>query len=324
MNVTSESEPMPAESRATHGWSRARLVAFGGLALLAGVVFGVAYQASQVAAGGELSAGAAVLLGVVEGLTEWLPISSTGHLTVTQDLLGIEGDAANSYAIAIQAGAILAVLFLYPARFAAMLRGVIGRDPAGRRLLIAILVAFTPAVVLGLAFEDFIKERLFGPWPVVAAWFVGGVAILIVARRRRDLSPDAGAGLAELDWRRALIIGLVQTLALWPGVSRSLVVILAATAVGLAVPAAVEFSFLLGFVTLGGATLYETLSSGSEMLAAYGVATPLLGLVVAFVAAAAAMRWMIGYLNRRGLGIFGWYRIAAAAVVATLLLVGVI
>jgi undecaprenyl-diphosphatase len=294
------------------------------LALLAGVVFGVAYQASQLAAEGELTAGAAVVLGLVEGLTEWLPISSTGHLTVTQDLLGINGDVANSYAIAIQAGAILAVLVLYHARFRSMLRGLVGRDPEGRRLLIAVLVAFTPAVVVGLIFEDVIKRYLFGPWPVVAAWFVGGLAILIVARRRRDLSPDAGTALTELDWRGALIIGLTQTLALWPGVSRSLVTILAATAVGLAVPAAVEFSFLLGFVTLGGATLYETLSSGSEMFAAYGIATPLLGLVVAFVSAAAAMRWMIGYLNRRGLGIFGWYRIAAAAVVATLLLSGVI
>ena len=324
-NMTSESDTVPGSStRAAQGWSSRRLLAFGALALLAGVVFGVAYRVSELAAEGELTAGAAVVLGLVEGLTEWLPISSTGHLTVTQDLLGINGDAANSYAIAIQAGAILAVLVLYHGRFRSMLRGLAGRDPEGRQLLLAILVAFTPAVVVGLIFEDLIKRYLFGPWPVVAAWLIGGIAILVVASRRRDLSPDAGAALSALDWRGALIIGLTQTLALWPGVSRSLVTILAATAVGLAVPAAVEFSFLLGFVTLGGATLYETLSSGSEMFAAYGLATPLLGLVVAFVSAAAAMRWMIGYLNRHGLGIFGWYRIAAAAVVATLLLSGVI
>lgn len=300
-----------------------RMLAFGGLALL--VVAGVAVAGHAGARGSPgLTTGAAVLLGLVEGLTEWLPISSTGHLTVTQELLGIEGDAANSYAIAIQAGAILAVLLLYRARFAAMLRGVRGQDPVGRRTLVAVIVACLPAVIVGLALEDVIKDRLFGPWPVVAAWFVGGLAILLVARRRRDLAPTAGAPLTTLDWRGALLIGLAQTLALWPGVSRSLVTILAATAVGLAVPAAVEFSFLLGFVILGGATLYETLSSGSEMIAAYGLATPLLGLAVAFGSAVAAMRWMIGYLNRHGLGVFGWYRIAVAAVVAGLLLTHVI
>jgi undecaprenyl-diphosphatase len=312
----------PTEPVAPQG-PPARVVAFGGALLLAVAVAAIVAHVSGPVSGG-LSIGAAVLLGLVEGLTEWLPISSTGHLTVTQELLGIDGDAANSYAIAIQAGAILAVLLLYRGRFAAMLRGVFGQDPAGRRTLVAVVVACLPAVVVGLALEDVIKERLFGPWPVVAAWFVGGMAILAFARHRRDVSPTAGAELATLDWRGALLIGLAQTLALWPGVSRSLVTILAATAMGLAVPAAVEFSFLLGFVVLGGATLYETLSSGSEMVAAYGLATPLLGLAVAFLSAVVAMRWMIGYLNRHGLAVFGWYRIALAAVVAGMLLAGAI
>lgn len=273
---------------------------------------------------GGLDAGAAILLGLVEGLTEWLPISSTGHLTVTQELLGINGNAADSYAIAIQAGAILAVLGLYRERFVAMLRGLSGRDPSGRQTLIAVIVACVPAVVVGLAFEDVIKDRLFGPWPVVAAWFVGGLVILGVARHRRDLAPDAGAALSTLDWRGALVIGVAQTVALWPGVSRSLVTILAATGIGLAVPAAVEFSFLLGFVTLGGATFYEMLSSGRHMVAAYGIATPLLGLAVAFVAAVVAMRWMVDYLNSHGLGIFGWYRIAVALILTGLLVAGVL
>jgi len=181
-----------------------------------------------------------------------------------------------------------------------------------------------PAAIVGLVLSDVIKQRLFGPWPVVVAWFVGGVVILVVARHRRDVAPEAGAPLTALQWRGALLIGLAQTLALWPGVSRSLVTILVATAIGLTVPAAVEFSFLLGFVTLGGATLYETLLSGDEMVAAFGVATPLLGLAVAFVAAVAAMRWMVSYLSRRGLGIFGWYRIGIATVVAGLLITGVL
>lgn len=299
----------------------ARLLALGGvLILVIAATAVVGHLISPVP--GALTTGAAVLLGIVEGLTEWLPISSTGHLTVTQDLLGINGAAANSYAIAIQAGAILAVLLLYRSRFAGMLRGMLGQDATGRRTLVAVAVATLPAVVVALSFENFIKERLFGPWPVVAAWLAGGVAILFVAQHRRNVSPTAGAALATLDWRGALIIGLAQTLALWPGVSRSLVTILAATAVGLSVPAAVEFSFLLGFVVLGGATLYETASSGSEMLAAYGLATPLLGLAVAFVSALVAMRWMIEYLNRHGLEAFGWYRIAIAGVVAGLLLTG--
>lgn len=274
--------------------------------------------------GSDLSLGEALLLGLVEGLTEWLPISSTGHLTVTQALLGITGQAANSYAIAIQAGAILAVLGLYHERFGAMLRGAAGRDPSGRRVLVAVVVAALPAIAVGLTFEDAIKDRLFGPWPVVVAWLVGGLAILAFARARHGVDPEAGAPLASLTWRAALLIGLAQIFALWPGVSRSLTTILAGVAVGLSVPAAVEFSFLLGFLVLGGATFYEMLSSGATMIAAYGVVTPLVGLVVAFVSAAAAMRWMVGYLHRHGLELFGWYRIAVALVVAALLVTGVL
>ena len=274
------------------------------------------------AAGAGLGVGAAILLGLVEGLTEWLPISSTGHLTVTQALLGIRGDAATSYAIAIQAGAILAVLGLYRHRFTAMFQGLRGADAEGRRVLIAVVVACAPAAVTGLLLEDVIKSRLFGPWPVVIAWVVGGVVILLFARRLGD--DRGGRRLGELTARSALLVGFAQMLALWPGVSRSLVTILAATAVGLALPAAVEFSFLMGFVILGGATLYEAASSGGDLVAAYGIFTPLLGLAVAFLSAIAAMRWMVAYLANHGLEIFGWYRIGIAAVVAALLLTGVI
>src|ERR671910_22308 len=266
-------------------------------AVVAAVAVGLAARdaADRAEAGDRLGAADAVVLGLVEGLTEWLPISSTGHLTVTQDLLKIDGDAADSYAIAIQSGAILAVLILFRERFTAMVNGLWGRDPEGRATLIAIVVACLPAVVIGLTLEDVIKDNLFGTGPVVAAWFLGG-----------------------------LVIGFAQSCAMWPGVSRSLVTIVAATALGLAVPAAVEFSFLLGFVTLGGATAYEMLSSGDLMLETYGLATPLLGLVVAFVSAVAAMRWMVGYLQRHGLEIFGWYRIALAIVVGGLLVTNVI
>jgi undecaprenyl-diphosphatase len=288
------------------------------------VVLAARDAADRQEAGDHLGAADAVVLGLVEGVTEWLPISSTGHLTVTQDLLKIEGDAADSYAIAIQAGAILAVLLLFRERFEAMFRGIQGKDPEGRATFVAIVVACLPAVVIGLVAEDAIKDNLFGTGPVVAAWLVGGLVILAVARHRRRLDPEAGDPLTALTWQKALIIGCAQSLAMWPGVSRSLVTIVAATLLGLAIPAAVEFSFLLGFVTLGGATAYETLSSGDAMLEAYGLAMPLLGLVVAFVSAVAAMRWMVGYLQHRSLAIFGWYRIAIAIVVGLLLVAGAV
>lgn len=314
-------------SRRTAQRRRPLIVAGLIVAILATVLaVGLAAQdaAAREAAGDHLGAADAVVLGLVEGITEWLPISSTGHLTVTQDLLKIEGDAADSYAIAIQSGAILAVLILFRQRFEGMIRGVQGKDPEGRATLVAIVLACLPAVVIGLTLEDSIKDNLFGTGPVVAAWFVGGLVILAVARHRRGLDPEAGDPLTALTWQKALIIGCAQSLALWPGVSRSLVTIVAATLLGLAVPAAVEFSFLLGFVTLGGATAYELLSSGDVMLDAYGLAMPLLGLLVAFVSALAAMRWMVSYLQQHSLAIFGWYRLGVAVLVGLLLVTGAI
>jgi undecaprenyl-diphosphatase len=320
--------PAHAKAERPTGLAGRAFVMFGLVVLLlAGIVSAVlAAQdaAERQEAGDHLGAADAVVLGLVEGVTEWLPISSTGHLTVTQDLLKIEGDAADSYAIAIQAGAILAVLILFRSRFEGMIRGVQGKDPEGRNTLVAIVVACLPAVLIGLTFEDAIKDNLFGTGPVVAAWFVGGLVILAIARHRRGLDPTAGDPLTALTWRHALIIGCAQSLALWPGVSRSLVTIVAATLLGLSVPAAVEFSFLLGFVTLGGATAYELLSSGDVMLDAYGLAMPLLGLAVAFVSALAAMRWMVGYLQEHSLAIFGWYRIGMALLVGLLLAAGVV
>ena len=288
------------------------------------VVLAARDAAGRDQAGDHLGAADAVVLGVVEGLTEWLPISSTGHLTVTQDLLRIDGDAADSYAIAIQSGAILAVLLLFRERFETMFRGIQGKDPQGRAVFIAVVLACVPAATIGLTAEDTIKDNLFGTGPVVVAWFVGGLVILAVARYRRGLDPAAGDPLTALTWQKALVIGCAQSLALWPGVSRSLVTIIAATLLGLSILAAVEFSFLLGFVTLGGATAYELVSSGEVMLEAYGLAMPLLGLAVAFVSAVAAMRWMVGYLQHHSLAIFGWYRIALALLVGLLLATGAV
>jgi undecaprenyl-diphosphatase len=270
----------------------------------------------------------ALVLGLVEGLTEYLPVSSTGHLLLAQRLMGIESStAADAFAISIQGGAILAVLGLYRARVAQMTMGLIGRDETGRRLLINLVSAFIPAAVLGLLLEKPIKKYLFGGdewgmWPVVAAWFVGGLAILAVsfARRRRGASPSTGLDLDQLTIRMALIVGFAQCIAMWPGVSRSLITIVGGVLVGLSLPAAVELSFLLGVITLTAATAYDALKHGPEMLATYGVVPLLIGFVSAWLSAVLAVKWMVGYLKSHGMEIFGWYRVALAIAVAIWLL----
>jgi undecaprenyl-diphosphatase len=274
-------------------------------------------------AGKALSAGDAAVLGVVEGVTEFLPISSTGHLLVASRVLdlpssGKVGDAVKSYEIAIQFGAILAVLLLFRRRVGSMVEGLVGRSAEGRELLRVVAIAFVPSAVVGVIAEKVIKDVLFGVWPVVVAWIVGGVVVIALSRTGR-LSPTPGRGLGSITTRDAMIIGGAQVFALWPGTSRSLVTILAALLLGISVSAAVEFSFLLGFVTLGAATAYTMLSSGKTMIDAFGIGVPLLGLAVAFVFAAISIRWMVTYLSRHDLSVFGWYRIGVALIVLGLM-----
>jgi len=270
----------------------------------------------------------ALVLGLVEGLTEYLPVSSTGHLLLAQRLMGIESStASDAFAICIQAGAIVAVLGLYRARVASMGLGLLGRDETGRRLLVNLVSAFIPAAVLGLLLEKPIKKYLFGGdawglWPIVAAWLVGGLAILAVsfARKRRGASPGTGLDLDHLTSKMALIVGVAQCIAMWPGVSRSLITIVGGVLVGLSLPAAVELSFLLGGVTLGAATAYDALKHGSEMLETYGVVPLLIGFGAAWLSAVLAVKWMVGYLKSHGMEIFGWYRVLLAVAVAAWLL----
>jgi undecaprenyl-diphosphatase len=272
----------------------------------------------------------AVVLGLVEGVTEYLPVSSTGHLLLAQRLLGIPaGEAASAYAIVIQGGAIAAVLGLYRTRVRQMLGGLTGRDAAGRHLLRSLVAAFVPAALVGLVLEEPIKTHLFGGgrfglWPTVAAWLVGGVAILawVATPRGRVTGQRAGLELDRLSLAGALAIGLAQCLALWPGTSRSLVTIAGGLLAGLRLPAAVEFSFLLGVATLGAATAYDAFQHGRVMLAAYGLPELLLGFGVAWLSAVVAVRWMVSYLARHDLAVFGWYRIALAVAVAMLVLLG--
>ena len=267
---------------------------------------------------GLLSIPEAIVLGIVEGITEFLPISSTGHLLFVQQLFGFDTSeaerAADTYAIAIQFGAIIAVAFLYRGRIAQMCRGITGGSEDGRKLLSLLVAAFLPAAFLGVVFGDVIKDRLFGPIPIVVAWAVGGVFLLVWTPQPRSGS------LLDLSLKSALIIGFAQAIALWPGVSRALVTLVAALLVGLSMSAALEFSFLLGLATLTAASAYDLVRNGDELFDQFGVLAPALGLVAAFITAIIAVKWLVGYLASHSLRIFGWYRLGIAAVGVVLLL----
>jgi undecaprenyl-diphosphatase len=276
-----------------------------------------------------------ILIGIVEGLTEYLPVSSTGHILLTQKILGIAPEpgpareAANAYAVVVQIGAILAVLGLYFQRCRSLLEGILGRNPQGLLLLRNIMIAFMPAVVIGLLFDERIEQHLFGLWPITAAWFVGGVAILAVAWFKRNAAPGArniGLSLEDITPKTAFLIGLIQCVAMWPGTSRSLMVIVGGLLIGLNMLAAVEFSFLLGMVTLSAASGYKMLKfvKQPELLQDYSIGVMFLGILAAWVSAVLSVKWMVGWLQKRGVTVFGYYRIGLAVVVAALLLSGVI
>lgn len=285
-----------------------------------------------------LNLGQAAVLGVVEGLTEYLPVSSTGHLLLATRIMGLGENGAtkqereslkeafDAYTICIQAGAIIAVLGLYFRRVRQMLRGLMGKDSNGLQLLINIAAGFVPAAVIGLLFNKTIKTYLFGTWPVVIAWFVGGVAILAVNARNKNSQKRPGSclSLEELSWKMALFVGFAQCIAMWPGVSRSLATIVGGMLAGLSMAAAVEFSFLLGVVTLSAATAYDVLKHGSIMLETFAPLSLATGLLFAFVSAVFSVKWMVSYLNRHGLALFGYYRVALSLVAGTLLLTGML
>jgi len=269
----------------------------------------------------------AIVLGLVEGITEYLPVSSTGHLILTSSLLHLDHpetkDALDAYLVVIQGGAILAVVLLYWARIAQMVRGVLGRDPDGVRLAGNIVLAFLPAAVAGAVLSKAIKATLFSDWPVVAALAVGGVWMIWLGGRGRSGERDVTA----ISWRTALGIGVFQTLALWPGTSRSMVTIGGGMLLGLSAVAAAEFSFLLGLPTLSAACLHDLAGNlrhgGPSMFQQLGVGPVTVGVVVATVAAVFAVRWLVSFLTRHGLAPFGWYRLALSAVFAVLILRGV-
>jgi undecaprenyl-diphosphatase len=269
----------------------------------------------------------AILLGIVEGLTEYLPVSSTGHLVLAGHLLGLNDDdpATSSFEIVVQLGAILAVVAHYRTLLAEKIRGLMTRDAASVQLLTALVVAFVPAAVAGLLLRKTIKAHLFGPIPVAAALVVGGVVMIAIERwlahRNRQSHPGGSGGVGGEDGlervtpKRALAIGLGQCLSLWPGASRSMCTILAGQLVGLSTATAAEFSFLLALPTLGAATLFEAYKARADLASHVGGASIAVGLGVSFFVAWAVIATFLRYLRSRGLEPFGWYRIAAGLVV---------
>jgi undecaprenyl-diphosphatase len=267
----------------------------------------------------------ALLLGIVEGLTEFLPVSSTGHLQIAGDLLGHSDEATKAIEIVMQLGAVVAVVIFYRARLWSLIRGILTRDPASLRLLVALLCGFLPVVVVGLPLHKKIEEVLMAPAPIAGALIAGGVLMVVVeGLRRRGKAEDPGEdGLDKVTPKRALVIGLAQCFSLWPGASRSMSTIVGGQLAGLNTATAADFSFFLSIPTLGSATLFALYKHRHEITAAPGgtmalAVSTLTSFVVAFVVIAAFLQ----YLKRRGLAVFGWYRIVFGTLVLLFLVRG--
>lgn len=274
----------------------------------------------------------AMILGIVEGLTEYLPVSSTGHLILAVEGMNLGGfahdkngelisgplgpimapkPAVNAFNIVIQIGAILAVVGLYFRRIKEMYFGLLGKNNDGRKLLINLIVAFIPAAVFGLLLDDLIERYLFSPLTVAIALAIGGIAMLSTGKLyRRDKRHIRD--LHDMRIQCALLIGMAQCLAMWPGTSRSMITILAGLCTGLSMTAAAEFSFLLALPTLGAATVYKMFTQWDAMTASIGIDSLIAGIFISTIVAAFSVKFLIHHLTRYGLGPFGIYRIALA------------
>ena len=256
----------------------------------------------------------AILLGVIEGLTELLPVSSTGHLILLGDLLGHDSEAHKALDVVIQLGAVVAVAVYFRAKLAATLAGALRKEPDSLRLIGALLAAFVPTAIAGLLLHRLVKEHLFKPLPVAAALALGGVVMIVIERWR---APAEGqAGLDKIDLPRGLVIGLFQCLALWPGASRSMTTIVGGKLCGLDTRTAAEFSFLLALPTLGAATVYDLLKEGHLILAMPSGGSALaVGLAVSFLVTWLVVAVFLRYVSRIGLTPFGVYRLLLALAV---------
>jgi undecaprenyl-diphosphatase len=263
----------------------------------------------------------AAILGIVEGITEYLPISSTGHLILVSRLLGLKGEGADAFDVVIQLGAILAVVVQYRRLLWERTTGLVTMKKQSVSLLVALLLGFVPTAIAGLLLRKKIKALLFGPGPVAIALVAGGILMIVVelAIARRKTKPLDG--LEHVTPWRAFLIGIGQCFSMWPGSSRSMCTIVTGQLTGLSTATAAEFSFLLGLPTLGAATLYEAYKS-REALAGVGGLNVLIGLVVSFLVAWAVIAGFVAYLKRRGLLPFGVYRIILGVIVFAVLVRG--
>ena len=254
--------------------------------------------------------GKALILGIVEGLTEFLPVSSTGHLILAGDLLGFSDDKAKIFEIMIQCGAILAVCWEYRAKLGAALAGL-ASDRQAQRFAVNLLVAFVPIAVLGLAFGKSIKAALFKPVPVALAFIVGGLVILWAERREHRITvPSAD----EMRWSDALKVGIAQCFALIPGTSRAGATIIGGLFFGLSRRAATEFSFFLAIPVLFAASAYEFVKH-RELFSRDDIGLFGVGFAAAFASAFLCVRWLLRYIATHDFTLFAWYRIAFGAIV---------
>lgn len=275
----------------------------------------------------QISALDAIVLGIVEGFSEFLPISSTGHLILTSHLLGLDAKpeikaGIDAFNIVIQSGALLAVFGIYWGHVKTITQGILKKNSQGQTLALNLLTAFLPAVFVGLSLGSWIKARLFGPMPVIIALFIGGVFMIILEqlRRKKYLSRlQNPLTIHELTLRNAFVIGIFQCIAMWPGTSRSMITMVAALLIGCSPVAAAEFSFLLALPTLGAATAYDFLKHGKDILTVAGSSGLCLGFAFSFLVAWVSVKGFISFIARFGMSAFGWYRIAIAIIMFILL-----
>jgi undecaprenyl-diphosphatase len=256
----------------------------------------------------------AIILGIVEGVTEFLPVSSTGHLILATELLGFDAEKWAAFNVIIQLGAILAIVVLYWRTFWAVLEGLIRRNPMSWRFVRNILIGFLPSAILGFLLINKIEALLGRPEVVAVAFIVGGIAILLIEKlvKRTDI-----VGVAEMPLKTVVGVGLIQCLAMIPGVSRSGATIMGGLSLGVERRTAAEFSFFLAIPTMLGATTLELVKHRDTLMAGasgVGFGTVAVGFVVSFVVAIVVVRAFVHYISRHGFAPFAWYRIVAGAV----------
>lgn len=252
----------------------------------------------------------AAILGVVEGLTEFLPISSTGHLILAGDLLGFNDEKGKVFEIVIQFAAILAVCWEYRVKILSVVRGL-PREQGAQRFATNLVVAFMPAAVLGLLFASKIKQYLFAPVPVALAFIIGGVFILWAEKRDHKISVEA---VDDMGWKDALKVGCAQAFALIPGTSRSGATIIGGLFFGLSRKAATEFSFFLAIPTLTAATVYEVVKY-RHLFQPEDIGMFVAGGITSFISAFLCVRWLLRYISHHDFTVFAWYRIVFGLVV---------